>query len=136
MTDEQHGMKVSAGMMLSKFLRQIGREQTEVEGNDPETGRVRIITKAEMLARTMWKLALGWTEETTEEDVASGKKKKIVRQHKPDNAMIALIYDRLEGKTASPESDKGKKQPLSQRVDEQVKKRVNTLVGDSDGGNA
>ena len=129
-----HGLKTSAGMMLSRFLRKIGEEKTEVGGNDPNTGAARIISKAEALARTMWQLALGWTEESTEQDQKTGHTKKIVKQHKPDNAMIALVYDRLEGKVAATESEKSKKQPLSQRVNDQAKKRVNALVGESDDG--
>jgi hypothetical protein len=130
MDEFTHGMKTSAGMMLSKFLRRIATEQTEVEGNDPQTGKVRVITKAEALARVMWKLALGWEEKTEEVDKETGHKKVTTKQHKPEQAMISLIWDRMEGKVTSPENDKGKRQPLSEKVDEQTRQRVNALAGD------
>ena len=133
MSDETRGLRIAAGMMLSKCLRAVGQEKTEIEGNDTETGNARVVTKAEALARTMWRLALGWKEEYTEEDAVTHRKKLIVKQHKPDNAMIALIFDRVEGKVASQESDKAKRQPLSQKVGEQAKRRVNALVGNSNG---
>ena len=129
----EHGLKTSAGMMLSKYLRQVGQERTEVEGNDPASGESRIITKAEALARTMWKLALGYNEEERTVDPKSGRQMLRVKRYKPDNTMIALIFDRVEGKVASQENEKGKKQPLSSKVDEQAKRRVNALVGDSHG---
>jgi len=129
-----HGLKTSAGMMLSKFLRQIGQERTEVAGSDTETGQPRLVSKAEQLARTIWQLALGWKEEVVEEDLKTSHKKRVVKEHKPDNTMISLVFDRLEGKVAATESEKSKKQPLSQRVNDQAKKRVNALVGESDDG--
>jgi hypothetical protein len=133
MADELHGLKTSAGMMLSKHLRKIAAEHTEVGGNDPENGQARIITKAEALARVMWKLALGYSEETRIRDEKTGKVSLIVKEHKPDNTMISLIWDRLEGKVSAQE-DKAKKQPLSHKVDEQIKQRINALTGDSRDG--
>ena len=124
----EHGLKTSAGMALSKFLRQVGLEKTEVAGNDPVTGNVRIVTKYEQLARTMWKLALGYKEEERSTDPKTGTPVLRVKHYKPDNAMITLIYDRIEGKASSTDSSKVKKQPLSGKIDEQVKQRVNAMA--------
>jgi hypothetical protein len=119
---DEHGLKTSAGIALSKFLRQVGQEKTEVAGNDPLTGDARVVTKTEQLARTIWRLALGYEEEVKVDG------KIVVKRYKPDNTMISLVYDRLEGKVASTESDKIKKQPLSGKVSEQVRQRVNALA--------
>lgn len=116
-----HGLKTSAGISLSKFLRSISAETTQVEGVDAKTGKARIVTKAEALARTIWRLALGYTD-------SDGK---IVQ---PNLSCIAMVFDRLEGKVAT-NSDIGKKpKTLSTKVGEQAKKRLNRIAtGGSDG---
>jgi hypothetical protein len=131
MSDTIHGLKTVAGMQLSKFLRDIGDETTEVEGLDPKSGKPRIIKKTEALARTIWKLALGYSERRIER--VDGKPKEVVKVVKPDLACISMIFERLEGKVAA-NTDAGKKQrKLSDRVSEQAKKRLNRLaVGGED----
>jgi hypothetical protein len=115
-----HGLKTSAGMSLSKFLRNISTETTEVAGLDPKNGKLRIITKAEALARIIWRMALGYND--GDKDVP------------PNLACIAMVFDRLEGKVAT-NSDTGKKpKSLSSKVGEQAKKRLNRIAtGDNDG---
>ena len=132
----ERGDRIRAGMMLSRKLREIANEQTELYGNDPDTGNPRLVTKAEALARRMWELALGFEEEVVITDSKTGKPKIIRKVHKPDNAMIAMIFERIEGRVGVPESDRGKKQPLSEKVNDQVRQRINALAkGDDDGGN-
>ena len=60
----EHGRRTKAGRLLSAFIRQIAEEQTEMV-KDPETGEDRMASKAEALARLIWKKALGYTEQRT-----------------------------------------------------------------------
>ncbi len=84
-----------AGKLLTKYLRQISEEETEfIKGVDEKDDR--IATKAEALAHIMWDTALGKSYDSGEKD-EDGKKVMLARR--PDKGMMALIYDRLEGKS-------------------------------------
>lgn len=126
MTSDDHGLRTSIGMRLSKILRLIGDEASEVQGLDCR-GKQRTLTNAEALARTIWRLALGGKETEEVYDAKSGDTRQVTRTIKPDNTMIALIWDRLEGKV-SPDGDKKKRRKLVDRVNDQTKKRLNALV--------
>jgi len=119
----EHGLKVRAGQLLSRFLKEIANEKTELV-RDPETGEDRLATKAEALARLIWQMALGWRE-------AVKTKKGVMEEiiHHPDKAMIHMIFDRLEGRIpyTTVSGDK-KKIPVSQRMSEESKKRINALA--------
>jgi hypothetical protein len=116
----EHGAKVAFGQMLSKHLRRIGLEQTECSDLDPNTGKARMMSKAEALARVTWKLALGYAD-------GDGK------YHEPNPKFVDIVYDRLEGKVATDKDAIPKKQPLSKKVDDQAKKRLNSMAEEGDG---
>jgi hypothetical protein len=119
-SDELQATKIKAGQMLSKFVKEIADETTELV-KDPATGEDRMATKAEALARLMWKGALGYTEI----DVKTGK--EIIR--KPDKTFIGMIWDRVEGRVVPVvDKDKGQKASLADRVGDQAKRRLNTLA--------
>ena len=71
MGNKERGHKTKAGKLLSSFIRAISEEQTEFIKADGG-GEDRMATKAEALARIMWKEALGY--EVTEAVYKSGKK--------------------------------------------------------------
>ncbi len=127
MPDSDIGNRVSAGMILTKCLREIAAEKTEVGGLD-SAGKNRMITKTEALARVMFKLALGYEEEIDSFDKKTNKLKRIKKIFRPDSTMIAMVYDRLEGKVATDTDNTKKKQPLSSKVSEAAKQRVNKLA--------
>jgi len=135
MADTSHGLKVAAGMKLSKLIRQIGDETTEVMGLDTDTGCNRVITKFEAMARTIWKLALGYDEVTTIKDAKSGKITTRKKPVKPDMACMQMIYDRIEGKIATNADSGKKKPPLSEKVGNQTKRRLNAMAGGNDDNN-
>jgi len=112
-SDPVQNAKIKAGMLLSKFLRNIAEEETELVV-DPEDGD-RMATKAEALARKMWKIALGY-EETTD----SG----TVVKHSPDRAMMSLIYTRLEGRAPASVVDPNHNLTAAGKVSEQVKHNI------------
>ena len=117
------GDKVRAGRLLSEHLRKIAQEETElVKGTSNDD---RMITKAEALARLMFKLALGWTEENFKD----GKKKV----HNPSAGMIALIWDRIEGRSVPLVGDGKQGRTLPNKVSEESKNRLNRMITDSNG---
>lgn len=124
---DEHGNKTSAGMMLSKFLKEIGAETSQVAGRDETTGEPRVVTKAEALARTIWKMALGFEEQIKVTDTKTGKPKLVTKKHKPEMSCINMIFDRLEGKVSVSSEDDGyrKTKALKGRVSDQIKRRLN-----------
>ncbi|HDY86802.1 MAG TPA: hypothetical protein ENH82_01660 [bacterium] len=113
------GIKTRAGQLLSAFLRNVAEEKTELIKEAGEEDR--IASKAEAMARLMWKFALGFNEV----DVKTGK----IVAYKPDKAMIALIYDRVEGRSPVAIKEDDGKLTVSERVSEQGKKRISQAGG-------
>lgn len=112
------GSKARAGRLLSHHLRVIAQEATEMNNEGD------MISKAESLARTMFKLALG-SKEVDKHGV------EIISV--PDRGMIALIWDRIEGKAAPTDAADDKKMTLPKKVSAENKKRLNLLaLGDND----
>jgi hypothetical protein len=122
-----HGVKSLRGRKFSKLLRDIGEEATEICGDDPKTGEVLFITKAESLARTMWQLALGWEERVETKARRSGEPSFKVKRHKPDTAILKELLERLEGRAGTQDKQHSIK-PVSRRIAEQAKSRVNTMT--------
>ncbi len=116
------GDKVRAGQLLSSYLRRIAQEETEfVAGPDGDV----MVSKAEALARLMFKLALGWEED----DVKTGKKKV----HNPSAGMIALIWDRIEGRSVPLVGGGKEGRTLPTKVSEESKNRLNRMATGDDG---
>lgn len=113
------GDKVRAGVMLSTKLREIAQEDTElISGPDGEC----LGTKAEALARLMWKMALGYKETDIKAGVAV---EKIIA---PDRGMIQLIWDRMEGRAAPVNDSLRKKRKLPKKVSDANKTRLNDMI--------
>lgn len=113
------GDKARAGRMLSEFLRRVLQEKTELS-KDSVLDEDVMITKGEAMARTMVQIALGYSEE----NIKTGK--TIV--HKPSAGMIALIWDRVEGRAAPTNLNEDKKRTLPKKVSAENKKRLNELA--------
>lgn len=113
----ERGLKIKANKLISQFLGQIAEEQTEFAKDD--CGNDQMVSKAEALARKMWKMALGYKEEHIEDDGS-----KTIIHHPPDRVMMSLLFDRIEGKAPlSTAMDKGKR-TIADKVTEQGKKRI------------
>jgi len=120
----KHGKLQKAGMLLSQFVRDIALEETQFEKNIG--GKDKMISKAEALARLIWKRALGYIEEKVEDD---GTKTKII--HAPDRIMMAMIFDRMEGRAPLMNPDKKSGRTIADKVSEQGKKRSNKIADSS-----
>ena len=105
-----------ARQFLTSFLKKIADEQTEtlfIEGED------KMITKAEALARLIWKMALGY-EET---NIVNGEMLPSII-HNPNKGMMGLLFDRIEGR-AVPVAEVGKeKKDIADKISAQGKSRI------------
>ncbi len=110
------GDKAHAGRLLSEFLRRIAQEKTELANVD---GEDIMVSKAEKMARNMFKIANGY------EEFDPKKNKTVV--HKPSAGMIALIFDRMEGRAAPTNLNEDKKRTLPKKVSAENKKVINDL---------
>jgi len=117
-------------MKLTRFLRQIADEKTECMDLSPETGKDRMISKAEALARIIWRLALGYEEEFTK--VEEGRVVTVKKYHYPNPKFVDIVYDRIEGKVVAAGEAGTKKQPLSGKLNDEAKKRLNSMAGESE----
>ena len=120
----KRGKLTRAGQLLSQFIRDIALEETEfVKDTD---GEDRMASKAEALARLMWKKALGYIEEKVNDD---GSKERII--HPPDRTMMAMIFDRMEGRAPLVNPDKKDRRTIADKVSEQGAKRINKIADSS-----
>lgn len=111
--------KAKASRLLSQFIRSIAAEATvPVEDAAAENG-IRMETRAEALARQIWKMAEGYTE------IVSGKEKI----HAPSKDMIAIILERMEGRVPTIDvKDQKPKASVADRVTEQSKERIKNAL--------
>ena len=130
----EHGKKIVAGKLLSKFIREILTEThddplVKARGEDAV-----MVTKAEAIARHVVKSALGYWEE---EDVFTKGVKTGVKNvyHKPDKSLIHLVWDRMEGRVGQADT-KGDsdKASLADKVSGLGAKRVNQIAKQSSKG--
>ena len=115
--------KSKASRLLSHYIRQIANEPTKpLEDADAEGG-IRMATRAEVLARNLWKMAEGY------EETVNGK----VKMHLPNKAIIVLLLDRMEGRVPTIDAkDQKPKASVADKVGEQSRLRMNALVDKSD----
>jgi hypothetical protein len=114
------GEKFRAGRVLSEYIRGIAAEKTELI-TDPDTGKTKIVSKGEALARQIWLKALGY-EFDHEQD-------KYVSTGMPSLAWIKLIMDRVEGKSGVQSEDLNDGRPsVVDRVSDMNKERLNAMA--------
>lgn len=113
-----HGVRTRAGQLLSAYLREISNEETETV-RDPKSGEDRMATKAEALARSIWRDALGYTETKVNSE---GKRIELV--HPPIRAAQSIVFDRIEGRAPASVTEGADKLTAAERVTEQVQKRI------------
>lgn len=128
----EHGKKIAAGKLLSKFIREIAEEIHDNPLVKAIGEEAVMVTKAEALARYMWKAALGYSEDVDVLD-KQGKKTGIRPEfHRPDKTFIGMIWDRMEGRAAMIDAKAGSdKASLADKVSEQGKKRLSQIAKSS-----
>ena len=125
----EHGKKVAAGKLLSKFIKEIASEIHDDPVIKAKGEDAVMLTKAEAIARYIWKVALGY-EGTEDVYDKSGKKTGIKPvHHKPDKWAINIIWDRLEGRVGAADLKGGSdKASLADRVSALGKKHMNQIA--------
>jgi hypothetical protein len=127
----EHGKKVIAGKLLSKFIKEIASEVHDDPLIKARGEDAVMVTKAEAIARYIWKIALGYQESV---DVYKNGVKTGVRPevHKPDKWAINLIWDRMEGRAgAADPKGSSNKASLADKVSAQGKKRLDQITKQS-----
>ena len=127
----EHGKKVAAGKLLSKFIKEIASETHDDPVIKAKGEDATMVTKAEAIARHIFKLALGYQEDEAiyKNGVKVGMKPVI---HKPDKWAINIIWDRLEGRVGQADAKAGSdKASLADRVSAQGKKRLGQIAKQS-----
>lgn len=112
-----HGVRTKAGQLLSAYLRSIAEEVTETI-KDPKSGEDRMATKAEALARLIWRDALGYTET----QIVKGERIEVARA--PSRAAASMLYDRVEGRAPASMGDDSGGVTAADKVTEQATKRI------------
>jgi len=107
--------------LITQFLASVGEEETELvrcpDGTDV------MATKAESLARIIWKRALGYTEMVTLKQ--GGIVEKV---HSPNTAMMHIIFERIEGKVQGDKESPRENMTVADRIGEQGKKAINEVT--------
>lgn len=118
-----HAAKSRAGKLLSQYISKIAMEETEFI-HDPERGD-RMATKAEALARILWKYALGFKE--IKQEKINGKliEREII--HKPSLPHANIIYDRMEGKVSSVATNESNRPTIADKVTKEGVNRINKI---------
>jgi len=128
---ENHGKKVIAGKLLSKFIREIASEEYDDPIIKARGEEAVMVTKAEAIARHIWNVALGFVEEVDiyKDGVKIGVK---LEAHKPDKWAINMIWDRMEGRVGQADAKSGSdKASLAEKVSGLGAKRVNQIAKQS-----
>jgi hypothetical protein len=123
-----NGNKMKAGKILNNLLRLVSMEKTEFWKDVTEPGDDRYISKAEALVRTAYKMALGYSEER-ERKTEDGNIVKYTTYIAPDRHLLALIWERLEGKVSTAEEIEERRAKIADRVSEEGKKRIAAAGG-------
>ena len=112
-----------AKQSLTHLLEKIGQEIHDRAFVDLD-GNFRPITKDEQLARQIWKRALGYEEETANEDGTV-----VHRRYDPDPKMQQFLIERREGKIVTP-PDK-ETTTLLKKITDLAKSQLNTAAEQS-----
>ena len=119
------GKKQRAGRALSEMLRAIGTELSEVVLDDgPTPGPPRIISKAEALARHIWKRALRHKDDEG-------------NTIEPDLDYVKIALDRIDGRPGTGDKkDERKGETLPDKISRMNAERLNALADDVTGGDS
>lgn len=118
------GSKARAGRLLSNYLRAIADERTELADViiGPDKIERRLISKAEAIARDIFRIAMGNSESCAIAGVQGILDPKLVLEYRK------LILERIEGKPGSGEETDNERDKIPERISEINKKRANAIA--------
>lgn len=106
------------GKELTRHLRDLAAEaETLADSGD-------VVTKAEALARLLWRKALGYKE-----TIRNREGTLVETDHLPESWAIQLIYERIEGKAVPTTTEDAGKVTAAEKVSELSRNRINALAG-------
>ena len=113
---QQVGEKIRAERVVSEYIRAVGDEKTELEVvfSDADTGKQKLISKAEALARSIWQMAMECEDE------------KLKLEYRK------LLLDRIEGRPGAVNETAPQPRRIPDKVSEKGKQRLNSMVGEDD----
>jgi len=119
------GSKQRAGRLLSEYIRAIGTEVDQVVQDEvPEgcaPGMPRMVSKAEALARHIWRKALPHKDD-------EGVK------HEPDLNYVRIVLERAEGKPGTVEQEKtDTRETVPEKVSRLGVERLNRMAEETVG---
>ena len=122
--------KAEAKKLLTGFINDIALEDSDVtKVTGDEVGDVEFISKAEALARYIWKAAAGYKETIVVVDAKSGERTTREKIHDPDKAYVIMLYDRMEGKAANTEAVADDSKPTAaDKVSALAKDKLNSIA--------
>ena len=128
----EHGKKIAAGKLLSKYIKEIASEIHDDPVIKARGEEAVMLTKAEAIARYIWKMALGYQEAIAVFDKVGKKIGEKPEVHRPDKWAIGVIWDRLEGRVGAADLKAGSdKASLVDKVSAQGKKRLDNIAKSS-----
>lgn len=114
---------IVGGKALTAELRKLAVENSEVID-----GEGVFLTRAQALAQSLWRLALGWTEETTDDN---GNKKVVF--HPPVSWAMQYVKECIEGKAASAPVEETDRISAAAKVRQLSKDRLNKMAAVASG---
>lgn len=111
------GNKKRAGRLISTFIRSVAQEKVAEETSE---GNVEMITRAEVLARRLWSMALG---EVKFLNLKTGS----IMLVPPDKDAYHIIIERMEGRVGSFEDEKKKNESIPNKISRKNKTRANKI---------
>lgn len=116
----QLGQKARAGQLLSSYLRAIGTEVDQVVTEDTlpgeRPGMPKLVSKAEALARHIWKMALPY-------------KDSAGLVHPPSLDYVKIVLERVEGKAGVVETEKADtRETVPDRISRLGVERLNKMA--------
>ena len=120
MADKKKRTRAKASKLISKYLTEIAKEEDVfIDGDDGG----RMATKAEALARLIWKYTLGYEETDVKTDVTI--------EHPPSLSHLKILLDRIEGRVADVGATKAKK-GIADRISDMNKSKINKIADKSE----
>lgn len=109
----QIGEKIRSERLVSSYIRGIGNEKTEIytpDSSQTDSPQPELISKAEMLARDIWKEALEGTD------------KKLRLEYRK------LVLDRIEGRAGIGIEEQKERRPIPKQISERGKERLKQIA--------
>lgn len=113
------GDKKRAGRLVSTFLRSVAQEKIAVEVTEGES---KLITRAEALARQLWKMALG--KFVKHVDMKTG----TIYYEAPDKHAMDIVIDRMEGRVGTLEDEQNKDETIPDKISRKNKQKISKIA--------